>query len=50
MTIQEAIDHCKEVANECGDNDCGNNHKQLAKWLQELLFYRTVCGLHDADG
>ena len=39
MTIEEAIAHCKEIsAANC--NDCGNEHKQLAEWLTELLELR----------
>jgi hypothetical protein len=40
MTIDEAIKHCKEVANgitaqgEC--KECAEEHKQLAQWLGEL--------------
>ena len=35
MNLKEAITHCNEVANEqC--NECGKEHKQLAKWLEKL--------------
>ena len=35
MTLDEAIEHAKEVANyQC--NECGKQHKQLAEWLEEL--------------
>lgn len=35
MTLQEAIVYCNEVASEqC--NECGKEHKQLAKWLKKL--------------
>lgn len=37
MTLDEAIKHCKEVANgRNGCSDCKNEHLQLAKWLSEL--------------
>ena len=33
MTLDEAIKHAEEIANiEC--NKCGEEHKQLAKWLR----------------
>ena len=34
MTLEEAIEHCLEKGNEC--SQCGKEHRQLAKWLQEL--------------
>ena len=36
MTIDEAINHCHEVANRKCD-DCGKEHLQLARWLEELV-------------
>lgn len=37
MTLDEAIEHCKAVANGSnGCTDCKNEHLQLAKWLSEL--------------
>lgn len=44
MTLQEAIDHCKEVAaggteqGKCAE--CAADHLQLAGWLEELQQYR----------
>lgn len=38
MTLNEAILHCEEVANDktgCAE-DCANEHRQLAEWLKEL--------------
>ena len=35
MTIDEAINHCKEVSDSKCDS-CGAEHKQLAEWLIEL--------------
>jgi hypothetical protein len=34
MTLDEAIKHCEEKAQQCGD--CGKDHAQLAEWLKEL--------------
>lgn len=34
MSLDEAIAHAKEKATELGGN-CGENHAQLAKWLEE---------------
>lgn len=34
MTLSEAIKHCEERANVC--DECGREHKRLAKWLKEL--------------
>lgn len=40
MTLDEAIQHCEEVANsEC--SECANEHKQLAEWLKELKAFRN---------
>jgi hypothetical protein len=36
LTLDEAIKHCEEKANELGGCDCGNEHLQLAQWLKEL--------------
>lgn len=33
MTLNEAIEHCKEKI-DC--TACGQEHKQLAEWLMEL--------------
>lgn len=34
--LQDAIDHCYEVAKDQCGNKCGNEHIQLAKWLEDL--------------
>lgn len=39
MTLEEAIKHAEEVANEC-DSECSREHMQLAIWLKELKEYR----------
>lgn len=35
LTIEEAIEHAKELAGDCTDN-CSLNHMQLATWLEQL--------------
>lgn len=40
MTIDEAIQHCKEKS--CGNSVCALEHKQLAEWLEELRHYRSI--------
>ena len=42
MTLDEAIDHCEEVAQECENAECGMEHEQLAEWLKELRAFREV--------
>lgn len=46
MTIDEAIQHCEEVANGMtaqGDcKECAEEHRQLAEWLKELKHLREV--------
>ena len=37
MTLDEAIEHCKEVTK----GACGAEHQQLAEWLEELKRYRA---------
>lgn len=41
MTLDEAIQHCEDVAasNTCAD--CASEHEQLAAWLKELKDYRA---------
>ena len=34
MTLDEAIEHAKEIANTCDDRQCAADHAQLAEWLQ----------------
>ena len=36
MTLDEAIRHCEEVADNCAVTECEMQHRQLAKWLKEL--------------
>ena len=39
MNLEEAINHCKEVAKSKCDS-CGAEHEQLAEWLIELKEHR----------
>lgn len=45
MTLDEAISHAREVGTKmvCKRDtcDCGKEHLQLAKWLEELRAYRS---------
>ena len=40
MTIEDAIAHCEDIANSKCDS-CGEEHRQLAKWLKELKHHRA---------
>ena len=55
MTIDEAIKHCEEVAEENEKNaksinniykksclECASEHRQLAKWLKDLKEYKDA--------
>lgn len=42
MTIEEAIQHCKEIISCEGDCSCAMEHKQLLKWLEELVELRKL--------
>ena len=37
MTLEEAIVHCEEVANDRAGccEDCAEEHRQLAEWLKD---------------
>lgn len=39
--LNEAIEHCYEVASTCNNAGCSSDHEQLAKWLTELKKYRA---------
>ena len=41
MTLDEAIEHAKEVAGNC-DTQCAKDHYQLALWLEELKNLRKL--------
>lgn len=34
MTLDEAIEHAKEVARTCDDSQCAADHIQIAEWLR----------------
>ena len=43
MTLDEAIAHAKELSeNKSVCKDCRKEHKQLAKWLEELRDYKSI--------
>lgn len=42
MTLDEAIEHAKEVASSCKNKECADDHRQLAQWLEELREYRKA--------
>lgn len=46
MTIEDAIQHCYEVAELLRKNNpcdsCATEHEQLAKWLEELVQLRAT--------
>ena len=41
MTLDEAIQHAKEQACKLGCTECGQEHNQLAEWLEELKELRN---------
>ena len=41
-TLEEAISHCYEKANQMPLCDCAKEHIQLAQWLEELKTYREA--------
>lgn len=43
MTLEEAITHCQERAEQC--DICGAEHRQLALWLKELKTLRKYTSL-----
>ena len=49
MTLDEAIQHCEEVADTpCFTDEearCYSEHRQLAEWLKELKAYREGAGM-----
>lgn len=49
MTIDEAIAHCKEVADGCSVTACEADHRQLAEWLRELKERRLSAQLEQTD-
>ena len=47
MTLDEAIQHCHEVAESCENKECALNHEQLANWLEELKCFKNVMSDRD---
>lgn len=39
MTLDEAIEHAREVERTCEDSRCAAEHSQLAEWLSLLKVY-----------
>lgn len=39
MTLEEAIEHEREVARTCNDYQCAADHVQIAEWLSLLKVY-----------
>jgi len=35
VTLDEAIEHAKEVARTCDDSQCAADHMQIAEWLRQ---------------
>lgn len=42
MKLEEAINHCKRIADTCNNKECSIDHLQLMYWLQELKCLRKV--------
>ena len=44
ITLDEAINHCEEVALSCENNnrECALEHVQLMQWLKELRVLRQL--------
>ena len=40
MTLDQAIEHCYDVAEKEQCYSCAEQHLQLAEWLEELKYYR----------
>ena len=49
MTIDEAIEHCKEKARFCSIKKCADEHLQLAEWLEELKKLRKLFTLDEYE-
>ena len=48
LSIDEAIRHAEEKAQELGCTECAQEHWQLASWLRELKFRRAHQAALDA--
>ena len=42
LTLDEAIEHCEDVASRESCSPCAQNHRQLGEWLKRLKFYESV--------
>lgn len=52
MTLQEAINHCKQISKACSENNegCSADHHQLMIWLKELQCLQKVVDKKYLDG
>lgn len=54
MTLQEAIEHCKDVAtircvmDDAEQRKCSEEHQQLAEWLTKLADYENATPITEA--
>lgn len=42
MTIDEAIEHAKDISKKVNCKECADEHEQLVKWLEELKHYKEL--------
>lgn len=42
LTPEEAVAHCREVAERLGDTPCARDHLQLAAWIEERARLREL--------
>ena len=42
LTLDEAIEHCEEVASRESCSPCAQNHRQLGEWLKRLRYYESL--------
>ena len=40
MTLEQTIEHCKQISNTCDIEDTAEQYSQLAIWLDELRKYK----------
>jgi hypothetical protein len=45
MTLDQAIEHAKDVALHVDCLECANDHRQLVEWLEELKARRERTGV-----
>lgn len=42
MTIDEAIEHAKDISKKVNCKECADEHEQLVKWLEEFKHYKEL--------